>query len=213
MFSEGKNADVPSTAGYFRYYAGAADKIHGTTLKMSNDLQAYTLCEPIGVVGLIIPWNYPAQIFGFKVAAALAAGCTVIVKPAEQTPLSALYYAHLAKLVSDLGLVGATYNKGEICAAGSRVFVQEGIYDKFVEKVVAKAKAKVVGDPFDPNVQQGPQASKKQYEKILSYIEQGKREGATLLTGGKPLDRKGYFIHPTIFTDVTVKTFYTIIQS
>nr|GMC58800.1 aldehyde dehydrogenase family 2 member C4 [Ipomoea batatas] len=250
MFSEGKNADVPSTAGYFRYYAGAADKIHGTTLKMSNDLQAYTLCEPIGVVGLIIPWNYPAQIFGFKVAAALAAGCTVIVKPAEQTPLSALYYAHLAKLagvpdgvlnvitgfgsivgaaisshmdidkvsftgstevgrqimqaaatsnlkpvslelggkcpfivfddvdvdkVSDLGLVGATYNK-------------EGIYEKFVEKVVAKAKAK---------------ASKKQYEKILSYIEQGKREGATLLTGGKPLDRKGYFIHPTIFTDVT----------
>ncbi|XP_031109326.1 aldehyde dehydrogenase family 2 member C4-like [Ipomoea triloba] len=278
LFSEGKNINVPSAVGSFRYYAGAADKIHGTTLKMSRELQGYTLREPIGVVGLIIPWNIPAQIFAYKVAPALAAGCTVVVKPAEQTPLSALFCAHLTKLagvpdgvvnvitgfghtagaaisshmdidkvsftgstevgrlimqaaatsnlklvslelggkspfivfddvdvdkVSDLALAGVTCNKGEVCAAGSRVFVQEGIYDKFVEKVVAKAKAKVVGDPFDPNVQQGPQADINQYEKILSYIEHGKREGATLLTGGKPLDRKGYFIEPTIFTDVT----------
>ncbi|XP_019182941.1 PREDICTED: aldehyde dehydrogenase family 2 member C4-like [Ipomoea nil] len=240
---------------------------------MSRDLQGYTLREPIGVVGLIIPWNFPGQMFAFKVAPALAAGCTVVVKPAEQTPLSALFFAHLAKLagvpdgvvnvitgfrptagaaisshmdidkvsftgstevgrlimqaaatsnrkpvslelggkspfivfddvdvdkVSDLALAGVTYNKGEVCAAGSRVFVQEGIYDKFVEKVVAKAKARVIGDPFDPNVQQGPQADINQYEKILPYIEHGKREGATLLTGGKSLDRKGYFIEPTI---------------
>ncbi|XP_019191935.1 PREDICTED: aldehyde dehydrogenase family 2 member C4-like [Ipomoea nil] len=278
LFSEGKYRNAPAAAGTFRYYAGAADKIHGTTLKMSRDLQGYTLREPIGVVGLIIPWNFPGQMFAFKVAPALAAGCTVVVKPAEQTPLSALLFAHLAKLagvpdgvvnvitgfgptagaaisshmdidkvsftgstevgrlimqaaatsnlkpvslelggkspfivfddvdvdkVSDLALAGVTYNKGEVCAAGSRVFVQEGIYDKFVEKVVAKAKARVIGDPFDPNVQQGPQADINQYEKILSYIEHGKREGATLLTGGKPLDRKGYFIEPTIFTDVT----------
>nr|GMC65304.1 aldehyde dehydrogenase family 2 member C4-like [Ipomoea batatas] len=245
LFSAGKYINVPSAVGSFRYYAGAADKIHGTTLKMSRDLQGYTLREPIGVVGLIIPWNIPAQIFAYKVAPALAAGCTVVVKPAEQTPLSALFCAHLTKLagvpdgvvnvitgfghtagaaisshmdidkvsftgstevgrlimqaaatsnlkpvslelggkspfivfddvdvdkVSDLALAGVTCNKGEVCAAGSRVFVQEGIYDKFVEKVVAKAKAKVVGDPFDPNVQQGPQADINQYEKILSYI-------------------------------------------
>ncbi|RWW69018.1 hypothetical protein BHE74_00023414 [Ensete ventricosum] len=80
-----------------RYYAGAADKIHGETLKMSGEFQGYTLREPIGVVGHIIPWNFPTIIFFFKVAPALAAGCTMIVKPAEQTPLTALYYAHLAK--------------------------------------------------------------------------------------------------------------------
>jgi len=88
--------------------------------------------------------------------------------------------------------------------ASSRVYVQEGIYDQVVKKLVEKAKAWVVGDPFDPQVQQGPQVDKKQYEKILSYIEHGKREGATLLTGGKPLGGKGYYIEPTIFTDFKV---------
>nr|GMC98101.1 aldehyde dehydrogenase family 2 member C4 [Ipomoea batatas] len=278
LFTEGKYVDVPSAARDFRYYAGTADKIHGTTLKMSRGLQGYTLLEPIGVVGHIIPWNFPAQMFSLKVAPALAAGCTMVVKPAEQTNLSALFYAHLSKLagvpdgvlnivtgfgrtagaaisshmdidkvsftgstevgrlimqaaaasnlkpvslelggkspfivfddvdvdqIAGLALAASTFNKGEICVAGSRVFVQEGIYDKFVEKVVEKAKAKVVGDPFDPNVQQGPQVSKTHYERVLSYIEHGKREGATLLAGGKPLDRKGYFIEPTIFADVT----------
>nr|GMC98197.1 aldehyde dehydrogenase family 2 member C4-like [Ipomoea batatas] len=270
LFTEGKYVDVPSAARDFRYYAGTADKIHGTTLKMSRGLQGYTLLEPIGVVGHIIPWNFPAQMFSLKVAPALAAGCTMVVKPAEQTNLSALFYAHLSKLagvpdgvlnivtgfgrtagaaisshmdidkvsftgstevgrlimqaaaasnlkpvslelggkspfivfddvdvdqIAGLALAASTFNKGEICVAGSRVFVQEGIYDKFVEKVV--------GDPFDPNVQQGPQVSKTHYERVLSYIEHGKREGATLLAGGKPLDRKGYFIEPTIFADVT----------
>ncbi|VFQ63071.1 unnamed protein product [Cuscuta campestris] len=277
LFTDGKHIEIPSVAGTFRYYAGAADKIHGTTLKMSCGLQGYTLREPIGVVGHIIPWNFPSQMFAIKVAPALAAGCTMVVKPAEQTPLSALYYAHLAKLagipdgvlnvitgfgptagaaisshmdidkvsftgstevgrlimqaaatsnlksvalelggkspfiifddvdvdkISELALNGVTYNKGEICVAGSRVFVQEGVYDKFVEKVVQKAKERVVGDPFDPNVQQGPQVDKNQFEKILSYIEIGKKEGATLLTGGNPIHRKGYFIEPTIFTNV-----------
>ncbi|KAG8376007.1 hypothetical protein BUALT_Bualt09G0018200 [Buddleja alternifolia] len=266
LYKMAKLADIPGAAETIRYFAGAADKIHGATLKMSRALQGYTLREPIGVVGHIIPWNFPSQMFVMKVGPALAAGCTMVVKPAEQTPLSALYYAHLAKLagipdgvlnvvtgyghaagaaisshmdidmvsftgstevgrlvmqaaaqsnlkpvslelggkspfivfddvdvdkVADLALQATLYNKAE------------GIYDKFLTKLVEKAKAWVVGDPFDPNVHQGPQVNKKQYERILSFIELGKKEGATLLTGGKPCDRKkGYYIEPTIFTDV-----------
>ncbi|KAF9615541.1 hypothetical protein IFM89_024389 [Coptis chinensis] len=241
LLTWGKMVDIPSSANILRYYAGAADKIHGETLKMSRELQGYTLSEPIGVVGHIIPWNVPSAMFFMKVSPALAAGCTMIVKPAEQTPLSALYYAHLAKLAgipdgvlnvitgfgatagaaisshmdidkvsfTGSGEVGrqvmqaaAAILQGEVCVAGSRVYVQEGIYDEFVRKCVEKAKKWVVGDPFDPQVHQGPQANRKQFDKILSYIEHGKREGATLLVGGKPCSEKGYHIEPTIFTDV-----------
>lgn len=99
LFGLGKIIDIPTGSSSLRYYAGAADKIHGEVLKMSREFHAYTLREPIGVVGLIIPWNFPSIIFFSKVSPALAAGCTMVVKPAEQTPLSALYYAHLAKLV------------------------------------------------------------------------------------------------------------------
>lgn len=99
LYKWGKTVDIPGAASCLRYYAGAADKIHGETLKMSRELQGYTLLEPIGVAGLIVPWNYPTTLLFLKVAPALAAGCTMVVKPAEQTPLSALYYAHLAKLV------------------------------------------------------------------------------------------------------------------
>ncbi|KAL2321250.1 hypothetical protein Fmac_030219 [Flemingia macrophylla] len=272
-----KGGEIPGTARTIRYYAGAADKIHGEVLKPGRELFAYTLMEPIGVVGLIIPWNFPSTMFVTKVAPALAAGCTVVLKPAEQTPLSSLFYAHLAKQAgipdgvlnvvpgfgsiagaaitshmdidkvsftgstdvgrevmraaansnlkpvslelggkspiiifddadvdqaAQLALLGILFNKGEICVAGSRVFVQEGIYDEFEKKVVEKAKAWVVGDPFNPKVHQGPQVSKKQFEKILSYIEHGKREGATLLTGGKRVGDKGYYIEPTIFSNV-----------
>ncbi|KAK7852958.1 aldehyde dehydrogenase family 2 member C4 [Quercus suber] len=277
LFSMGRTVDIPHAASVIRYYAGAADKIHGEVLKMSNAFHAYTLREPIGVVGHIIPWNFPTTLFFLKVSPALAAGCTMIVKPAEQTPLSALYYSHLAKLAgipdgvlniitgfgptagaaisshmdidavsftgstevgrivmkaaaesnlkvvslelggkspfiifddadvdmaAQLALIGILHNKGEICVAGSRLYVQEGIYEKLVEKLVEKAKAWVVGDPFDPKVQHGPQVDKQQFEKILSYIEHGKNEGATLLTGGKPLGDKGYYIEPTIFAEV-----------
>ncbi|KAG8382012.1 hypothetical protein BUALT_Bualt05G0032200 [Buddleja alternifolia] len=245
LYSLGKGMFIHGAAELIRYYAGAADKIHGETLKMSRDLHGYTLVEPIGVVGHIIPWNFPTQMFVMKVGPALAAGCTMVVKPAEQTPLSALYYAYLAKLAGvpdgvinvvtgygptvgasisshmDIDMVSftgstetghrimqaaATSNlKGQICVAGTRTFVQEGIYDKFVARLLEELKTWVVGDPFDSNVNQGPQVDKKQYEKVLSYIEHGKREGATLLSGGKPLDTKGkgYYIEPTIFTDVT----------
>ncbi|TVU00512.1 hypothetical protein EJB05_16154 [Eragrostis curvula] len=271
LFLVGKLRDIPGAAHLLRYYAGAADKIHGATLKMSQQVQAYTLKEPVGVVGHIVPWNYPTTMFFFKVSPALAAGCTVVVKPAEQTPLSALFYAHLAKeagvpdgvlnvvpgfgptagaavashmdidkisftgstevgrlvmeaaaksnlksvslelggkspvIVFDdadvdmaVNLVNfATYtNKGEICVAGTRIYVQEGIYDAFVKKAAELAKKSVVGDPFNPRV------DKDQYEKILKYIDIGVREGATLVTGGKPSGDKGYYIEPTIFTDV-----------
>jgi coniferyl-aldehyde dehydrogenase len=277
LFGIGKGFDIPQAAECLRYYAGAADKIHGETLKMSSEFQAYTLKEPVGVVGHIIPWNFPSQMFLMKVGPVLAAGCTMVVKPAEQTPLSALFYAHLAKLAGvpdgvinvvtgfggtagsaisshmdidmvsftgstevgrlvmqaaalsnlkpvslelggksplmifddadvdkavDLALLGNLYNKGEICVAGTRVFVQEGIYDKFLEKLAVGVKTWVVGDPFHPSTRQGPQVDKKQYEKVLSYIEHGKTEGATLFAGGNPCGKKGYFIEPTIFTDV-----------
>ena len=99
LFGGGKSVDIPQAANNLRYYAGAADKIHGEVLKMSREFQAYTLREPIGVVGHIVPWNFPTTMFFAKVSPALAAGCTMVFKPAEQTPLSALYYAHLAKLV------------------------------------------------------------------------------------------------------------------
>lgn len=100
VFSMNKARDIPHAARSLRYYAGAADKIHGEVLKMSRQLHGYTLQEPIGVVGHIIPWNVPSIMFFVKVSPALAAGCTMVVKPAEQTPLTALFYAHLAKLVS-----------------------------------------------------------------------------------------------------------------
>ncbi|KAJ3671101.1 hypothetical protein LUZ60_008527 [Juncus effusus] len=276
LFKIGKLVDIPGGARLLRYYAGAADKIHGETLKLTGNLQGYTLREPVGVVGHIIPWNYPTTMFFFKVSPALAAGCTMVVKPAEQSPLSALYYAHLAKLagipdgvlnvvtggpsagaavashmdIDKVSFTGSTEvgrlvmeaaaksnlksvslelggkspliifddadvdmavnlaqfaiftNKGEICVAGSRVYVQEGIYDKFVKKVAETAKNWSVGDPFNPNIHQGPQIDKAQFEKVLKYIEIGKTEGATLLTGGKSCGDKGYYIEPTIFTDV-----------
>jgi coniferyl-aldehyde dehydrogenase len=276
LFKSSKLVEIPGAAQLLRYYAGAADKIHGATLKLSRELQGYTLKEPVGVVGHILPWNFPTTIFFFKVSPALAAGCTMVVKPAEQSPLSALYYAHLAKQagipdgvlnvvsggppagaavashmdIDKVSFTGSTNigrlvmeaaaksnlkpvslelggkspmiifddadvdmavnlaqfaiftNKGEVCVAGSRVYVQEGIYDQFVKKAAEAAKNWSVGDPFNPNSHQGPQVDKTQFEKVLKYIEIGKKEGATVLTGGNACGDKGYYIEPTIFTDV-----------
>jgi coniferyl-aldehyde dehydrogenase len=232
LFAMGKLVDIPGGANLLRYYAGAADKVHGETLKMARPCHGYTLKEPVGVVGHIVPWNYPTTMFFFKASPALAAGCTMVVKPAEQTPLSALFYAHLAKLagvpdgvlnvvpgfgptagaaisshmdIDKVSFTGSTEvgrlvmeaaaksnlkpvslelggkspvivfddadldtavnlvhmasytNKGEICVAGSRIYVQEGIYDAFVKKATEMAKKSVVGDPFNPRVHQGPQ--------------------------------------------------------
>ncbi|CAN1331154.1 Aldehyde dehydrogenase family 2 member C4 [Linum perenne] len=277
LFMLGKLGDIPFGTNLLRYYAGAADKIHGDVLKMSRDHQGYTLLEPIGVVGHIVPWNFPCSLFFSKVAPSLAAGCTMVVKPAEQTPLSALFFANLAKQAGipngvlnvvnglgtiagaaisshmdidkvsftgstevgrkimqaaalsnlkpvslelggkspvlifddadvdkavDLSLLAIFYNKGEVCAAGSRVYVQEGIYEEFVKKLAHKSKEWTSGDPLDPTSRVGPQVSKSQYERVLSYIEHGKRQGATLLTGGYAASETGYYIQPTVFTDV-----------
>eukprot|EP00253_Pinus_taeda_P014418 PITA_14418 len=269
--------DVTGSVQTLRYLAGAADKIHGETLKMGGQYQAYTLHEPIGVVGQIIPWNFPLLMFFIKIAPALACGCTVVIKPAEQTPLTALYCANLAKeaglppgvlnVITGFGVTagaaisshmdidkvaftGSTeigrivmvaaaqsnlkpvtlelggkspliimddadieeavnlahtaifYNMGQVCFAGSRVYVQEGIHDKFVKRVVERAKKQVVGDPFKLEVDHGPQIDKTQFEKILEYIEHGKREGAKLLTGGNRVGEQGFYIEPTIFSHV-----------
>ncbi|KAI0127269.1 putative aldehyde dehydrogenase Ald3 [Xylariales sp. AK1849] len=273
--------EMGEVIGTLRYYAGWADKIFGQVIPTTNLKLAYTLKQPIGVCGQIIPWNYPLMMAGWKLGPALAGGNTIILKPAEQTPLSALYLAGLVKkagfppgvinivnghgkeagnaIASHLGIdkvaftgstatgkqimksasanlknitletggksplvvfddadieqaakwaqVGIMGNAGQICTANSRILVQEGAYQKFVEtfKEVVKSSNKV-GDPFDENTFQGPQITKTQYDKILGYVESAKSEGATLTSGGVPYkgvgEGKGYFIEPTIFSDV-----------
>jgi retinal dehydrogenase len=260
-----------------RYYAGFADKICGKTIPVDGDYFTYTRVEPIGVVGAILPWNFPLGILLGKVGPALAAGCTLVIKPAEQTPLTALHFAslvleagvppgviniltgfgptvgaplvhhndvdkitftgstevgrlimkgagesNLKKVTLELGgksplIVFADadldtaveqahfalfYNMGECCVAASRCYVQEGIYDKFVEKAVQRAKKRTVGDPFDPKNEAGPQIDDDQFKKILELIESGKKEGAKLMCGGGRLGDKGYFVQPTVFADV-----------
>jgi aldehyde dehydrogenase (NAD+) len=231
----------------------------------------------VGVVGQIIPWNFPLLMQAWKWGPALATGCTVVLKPAEQTPLTALRVAELAqeagfpdgvinvvpgygptagaaltahmdvdkvaftgegatgqlileaaaksnmKRVSlELGgkspnvvfadadldaavegaFFGLFFNQGQCCCAGSRLFVEDKIHDQFVERLVQKAKTQKVGDPFSPDTTQGPQVSQEQCDRIMGYIESGKKEGARLLTGGNRLGSKGYFIEPTVFADV-----------
>lgn len=273
--------DLAEVSSTLRYYGGHADKIHGTTLYPSPQKFAYTLRQPIGVCGQIIPWNYPLAMAAWKLGPALACGNTVVIKAAEQTPLSILYLATLIKeagfppgvvnilngygkdcgaaIASHLDIdkiaftgstatgrnimkmasinmknitletggkspllvfddadldqaakwahIGIMSNMGQICTATSRILVQEGVYDKFIElfKDTVKEVSKV-GDPFSDETFQGPQVTKAQYEKVLGYIETGKSEGATLAAGGEPFkkvhDGKGFFIAPTIFTNV-----------
>jgi len=270
-------ADLGLTISHLRYYAGLADKINGKVIPSDGDLFVYTRAEPVGVVGQIIPWNFPLLMLAWKLGPALAAGCTVIVKTAEQTPLSALYVASLVRevgfpagvvnIVSGYGptaghalaahmdvdkvaFTGSTevgkivaetavksnmkrvslelggkspniifadcdldnavemahfalfFNQGQCCTAGSRTFVEESVYDKFVEKAAERAKKRTVGDPFDEKFEQGPQVDKDQMDKIMDLIESGKKDGAKLLAGGNRIGDKGYFIEPTVFADV-----------
>jgi aldehyde dehydrogenase (NAD+) len=271
------NIDLPMVIKCYRYYAGWADKIHGKTIPIEGNYFCYTRHEPVGVVGQIIPWNFPLLMQAWKWGPALATGCTVVLKPAEQTPLTALRVAELAqeagypdgvinvvpgygptagaaisshmdidkvaftgeyttgqlvmeaaaksnlKRVSlELGgkspnivfadadldaavegaYFGLFFNQGQCCCAGSRLFVEEKIKDQLVEKLVKKAQSQKVGDPFDPETTQGPQVSQEQFDRIMGYIEAGKKEGAKLLTGGSRLGAKGYFIEPTVFDNV-----------
>ena len=270
-------ADLPLTVGCYRYYAGWADKIQGKTIPISGDYFCYTRLEPVGVVGQIIPWNFPLLMQAWKLAPALAAGNTVILKPAEQTPLTALRVGELIVEagfppgvvnilpgygptaggaianhmdIDKVAFTGSTevghlimeaaaktnlkrvtlelggkspniifadadmeqavegshfalfFNQGQCCCAGSRAFVEEKAYDEFVERSVARAKKRTVGDPFDPNTEQGPQVDDVQFEKVMSYIDAGKREGASMLCGGERAGSRGYFVKPTVFANV-----------
>ncbi|XP_008056538.1 retinal dehydrogenase 2 isoform X2 [Carlito syrichta] len=232
--------DLQGVIKTLRYYAGWADKIHGMTIPVDGDYFTFTRHEPIGVCGQIIPWNFPLLMFTWKIAPALCCGNTVVIKPAEQTPLSALYMGVLIKEVgkliqeaagrsnlkrvtlelggkspniifadADLDYAveqahqGVFFNQGQCCTAGSRIFVEESIYEEFVRRSVERAKRRIVGSPFDPTTEQGPQIDKKQYNKILELIQSGVAEGAKLECGGKGLGRKGFFIEPTVFSNVT----------
>ena len=274
--SDARAADLPLSIDCIRYYAGWADKLTGDTIPIRGNYFCYTRREPVGVVGQIIPWNFPLLMAAWKWGPALAAGCTIIMKPAEQTPLTCLRLAELAqeagipdgvinvipgfgatgsamvkhpgidkiaftghyetaqkimvdaastlkRLTFELGgkspnvvfadadldaaVAGAEFglffNQGQCCCAGSRLFVEQSVHDKFVDKMLTSAKARRLGDPFDPNTTQGPQVDSDQFNKIMSYIDKGKSEGAKCLTGGNRFGNKGYFIEPTIFTGVT----------
>jgi aldehyde dehydrogenase (NAD+) len=274
--SETTNVDIPLVIDCFIYYAGWADKIHGETIPVRGDFFNYTLREPVGVVGQIIPWNFPLLMAAWKIAPALACGNTVVLKPAEQTPLTALRLgeicqeaglpdgvlnivpgygptagaalaehmdvdkiaftgAHttgriimqaasknLKRISLELGgkspnivfadsdidsavdgaMTGIFFNQGEVCCAGSRLFLEKSIHDEFVAKLSNKAAGMRVGNPEDAATQMGAQVSKEQFDKILGYIDIGKKEGAKLVTGGERSGEKGYFIKPTIFDAV-----------
>jgi aldehyde dehydrogenase (NAD+) len=272
-----KAVDVAATVGCFRYFAGWSDKVHGKTIPVDGDFFCYTRHEPVGVVGQIIPWNFPMLMLAWKLAPALATGNTVVMKPAEQTPLSALRIgeliveagfpegvvnllpgfgptagaaiahhmdvdkvaftgstevgrlimeaaakSNLKRITLELGgkspnivfadtdldeavegaHFGLFFNHGQCCCAGSRVFVEEKIYDQFVEKSGARARKTTVGDPFDPKTEQGPQVDQTQFDKVMGYIESGRDEGAKLVCGGGRVGDRGYFIQPTVFADV-----------
>ena len=272
-----KAVDVAATVGCFRYFAGWSDKVHGKTIPVDGDFFCYTRHEPVGVVGQIIPWNFPMLMLAWKLAPALATGNTVVMKPAEQTPLSALRIgeliveagfpegvvnllpgfgptagaaiarhmdvdkvaftgstevgqlimeaaakSNLKRITLELGgkspnivfadtdldeavegaHFGLFFNHGQCCCAGSRVFVEEKIYDQFVEKSGARARKRTVGDPFDPKTEQGPQVDQIQFDKVMSYIESGRDQGAKLVCGGDRVGDRGYFIQPTVFANV-----------
>ncbi len=277
--SESRNIEIPAAAECFEYFAGWADKVMGETIPVRGNHLTYTLREPVGVVAAIVPWNFPLLLAAWKVAPALACGNTVILKPASQTPLTAIALGEIAvevglpagvlnvvtgpgavlgqalvehpgidkiaftgdtatgksimrtaadtlkKITLELGgkspnivladadldaalrgaSIGIFYGKGEVCAAGSRLLVDRAIKDEFIDKLAARAKKIVPGDPLDPKTRFGPVSSKKQMETVLRYIESGKQEGAALVAGGGRADigtGKGYFVQPTIFADV-----------
>jgi aldehyde dehydrogenase (NAD+) len=270
--------ELTMTVNTLRYYGGWADKITGDTLPVDGNFFCYTLREPVGVVGAIVPWNFPLNIASWKFAPALAAGCTIILKPASETPLTALAMAEVmqeagfppgafnvvsgggstagAALVrhpdvdkisftgstevgrqimkmaadtnkrvtlelggkspniifadADIGAAvkgaqtGIFYGKGEVCAAGSRLLVEASVHDQVVEQLAAGAKKLTPGDPLDKNTRLGALVSKKQQETVLSYIQKGKDEGATLVAGGNAVrpNGKGYYVEATVFDQV-----------
>ncbi|XP_075250640.1 retinal dehydrogenase 2-like [Convolutriloba macropyga] len=273
--------DIKFSAGVIRYYAGWCDKICGQTIPCDGDYFAVTKKQPVGICAAITPWNYPIAMFTLKLAPILACGNVFIGKPAEQTPLTALYIAALCKEVGfpsgvvavlpgygptagaalannmevnkitftgstevgklimkasgdsnlkrvtlELGgkspnIIFADYdnleyaatvaqeaamtNMGQCCCAGTRTFVQEDIYDQFVEISKILAESRVVGSPKNDDTQHGPQIDKEQKDKIIDLIESGKKEGAKVVFGGKSMDQAGFWVEPTVFADVEDK--------
>jgi aldehyde dehydrogenase (NAD+) len=275
---ESRYVDMPMVIDVLRYYAGLATKIHGETVNTFETAFTYTLREPVGVVGLIVPWNFPLLLASWKLGPALACGNTVVLKPAEQTPLTTLRLGELSieagfpagvinivtggpetgkaivahpaidkiaftgstavgkeimrgasdtlkRVTLELGgkspnivfsdadidsavkgaINGIFYGKGEVCNAGSRLFLESKLKDEFTEKVVARASKMRPADPLDPKTRLGAIVSQEQMKTVLGYIEAGKSEGATLVAGGNRASvsgGKGFFIEPTIFGDV-----------
>ena len=268
-------SDIEGAARYFEYYAGAADKLEGKSIPIGPDQVDYTVREPYGVSGQITPWNFPGNLFARGIAPALVAGNAVVLKPAEQTPLSSIRLAELCESVGlpdglvnvvtgygeptgqaltehdgvdqltftgsvptgkqimrtaadsvtpvtlELGgknpaivfpdadldaaaewiATGIFTNVGQICSAADRVLVHESVHDGLVDRLVEIVDGYTVGPGFeDPDI--GPLVSRAQYEKVSEYLEVGRSEGATVRVGGETMDRRGYFVEPTIFTDV-----------
>ncbi|KAJ3819194.1 aldehyde dehydrogenase [Lentinula raphanica] len=277
-FTWAMDVDTTFAIDTIRYYAGWADKIHGQVQETDEKKLSYTRHEPIGVVGQIIPWNFPLLMMSWKLGPALATGNCIVMKPSEFTPLTAIRmceliheagfppgtfnlltgYGHtvgaaisshmkvdkvaftgstlvgrkimeaaaksnLKDITLELGgkspniifndadldqavnwaAHGIYWNHGQACCAGSRIFVQSGIYDEFLAKFTEKTASLKVGDPFDLDSYQGPQVSKIQYDRIMDYIQSGKDQGATVHLGGDRHGTEGFYIKPTIFTDTT----------
>jgi phenylacetaldehyde dehydrogenase len=262
----------------FRYMAGWATRLNGEQIPVSSpgDWHVYSIREPVGVVGQIIPWNFPLMMAAWKLAPALAAGCTIVLKPAEQTPLSAIRLGeiiteagfpdgvvnivtgygetagaalaehpdvdkvaftgstevgklilqasagNLKKVSLELGgkapniifpdadldqavptsMMGVYFNSGQVCCAGTRIFVQQDRYDEVVEKLANFSKKVSMGDPFDQKSTIGPLVSREQFDRVKGYLEVGKKEGAKVSAGGEAADGKGYFVKPTLFSGV-----------
>lgn len=272
--------DVPLSSDHFRYFAGCLRADEGSAVMIDDNTLSMVLREPIGVVGQIIPWNFPLLMGAWKIAPALAAGNTLVIKSSSSTPLSLLYLGELLNTILPPGVIniitgrgaesgqamldhpgfaklaftgstevgycvakaaadklipatlelggksaniyfddcqidkaiegaqiGILFNQGQVCCAGSRIFVQEGIYDTFVAKLAEAFEQVKVGDPMQMDTQMGSQINERQLQKILDYVEVGKSEGARVLTGGAranvPGLEKGAFMQPTLLVDVT----------
>lgn len=276
---ETTGADIPLAADHFRYFAGVIRADEGVASNIDENTLNLILREPIGVVGQIVPWNFPFLMAAWKLAPVLAAGDTTVFKPSSATSLSVLEFMKLIENIVPRGVIniitgkgsksgeylknneeidklaftgstevgreiglaaakriipstlelggksaniffsdadinmalegiqlGILFNQGQVCSAGSRIFVQEDFYDEFIEKVVEAFEKVKVGNPLDPNTQMGAQVSETQLNKILKYIEIGKKEGAKVITGGERFvegdAKNGYFMKPTLLVDV-----------
>jgi aldehyde dehydrogenase (NAD+) len=272
-----KRMDIPAAIDCLEYYAGWADKISGEVAPVRHDALTFVRRVPVGVVGVIVPWNFPLMNAIWKIAPALACGCTIVLKPAELTPLSALWLGRTAidagfpagvlnivpgfgadagaALVSHSGVdkiaftgspatgrfimraaaqnitkislelggkspsvvfadanldaavrqtaSGAFFNAGQVCSAATRVIVHDSIHDAFVDRMIARANGLRMGDPLDAGTSFGPVISRRQMERILNYVDTGRGQGATAVFGGQRVGKRGFYVQPTILTDVT----------